>query len=238
MSPEVIIITGAAVIVIIAVLGLAFRMIDRVEERERLLRTEAETAGMLSTALRERTDAVRRYRHDAASVIRIIEQELKIGHREEELHEDPLLRDLKCRPMTRALIREWQARADAEGIDFTCSLQGEWMQNRDSAIGESDLARLLMNLLSNAYEANLKTGKGQTRMMELDIRGTKEELEIRVSNSVDRNERLSMKTRKDPRLHGAGLEIINDIVRRSNGIRRTEFDEGAHIFTILIRIPR
>lgn len=100
------------------------------------------------------------------------------------------------------------------------------------SIAEMDLCIVLFNLFDNAIEACEKIESD--KYIKLDIFQNKSYLIVSMQNSVGEgvlvnNPKLKT-TKKDDKNHGIGLNTIKDIVKRYNGIFKT--DEENSIFTV------
>lgn len=99
-------------------------------------------------------------------------------------------------------------------------------------IESDEIIVLLLNLLKNAIEATEKLEESE-KIIKMKIRGNKDTLYLEISNSYDGIINRNFLTRKsDKTYHGLGLKIINDIVKKQNGI--LDIDTNNNIFKVKI----
>ena len=118
--------------------------------------------------------------------------------------------------ITDAVFNQYKELCDKDNIEFEIS--GKLPENFNMA--ETDLCVLLSNLISNAYEAALKSEKGR-RIVSVEIRNSDEDIFIDVSNSVNGEvmfkNGLPVTDKPDRKNHGFGVENILEVVERNGG---------------------
>lgn len=129
------------------------------------------------------------------------------------------------------LLNQKKAKAELHGITFSI---------KTNAIGEisltdTEICALFGNLLDNAIEACEKI-EGKNKWIEICITKKANMLYIMISNSVE--DGLSLKkdeliTQKhDKELHGYGIKIVRNVVRKHNGDFEYQIYEKKFIVTI------
>ena len=118
--------------------------------------------------------------------------------------------------ITDAVFNQYKELCDKDNIGFEIS--GKLPENFNMA--ETDLCVLLSNLISNAYEAALKSEK-ERRIVSVEIRNSDEDIFIDVSNSVNGEvvfkNGLPVTDKPDRKNHGFGVENILEVVERNGG---------------------
>ena len=97
---------------------------------------------------------------------------------------------------------------------------------------------LLSNLISNAYEAALKSEK-ERRIVSIEIRNSDEDIFIDVSNSVNGEvmfkNGLPVTDKPDRKNHGFGVENILEVVERNGGyVEWKQLDKGRFTAEIML----
>lgn len=140
-------------------------------------------------------------------------------------------------PLPDAIVQLKRKQCRENDIEFAAICEGEIGKSlgikRSSLPNETDLSLLLQNLLDNAYEANLRIADVKTRAMSLDISSKGKALTVRVSNSLPKGEKPTFKTGKQkPELHGIGMKVIDEVIRKYNGRKVVTQDEAKNRLTI------
>ena len=244
-----ILITGIIVMIIAAALLLLLRYESSIEEENRLLEASIETARMYSEALERRTEKIRRLRHDTVGMLQAIESADGSGRaadivRDERSKEESTAA-LPGMPLPDAIVELKMKQCMENDIEFGVRVEGpsgvESIIKKDIFPDETDLSLLLQNMLDNAYEANLRIDKteGRSRAMSLLIRIYEDRYTVAVSNSLPRGEKPTFSTRKpSPELHGIGMKVIDEIIRKYNGRKTVTMDEEGNKFTIEASLRR
>ena len=99
------------------------------------------------------------------------------------------------------------------------------------SIPDHHLCSLVANLLDNAIEASRKIE---------DMKMVKDYLSLTIRNKMDpsmQDKALTIRTTKaDKKQHGLGRQIIDDIVRRYNGISTREIKDGWYIASVMLEL--
>ena len=105
----------------------------------------------------------------------------------------------------------------------------------DCEIEAYDLCTIFSNVLSNAFEAAVKTAE---KVITLDCRYTDENIIIVIKNSfvnIGQFNNNNIKTDKsDLNYHGFGLENIHDCIEKNNGVFNIEIENDIFGITILL----
>lgn len=104
-------------------------------------------------------------------------------------------------------------------------------------IPDHHLCSLITNLLDNAIEASRKI---EDPKIVIEMKMVKDYLSLTIRNRIDpsmQNKALTIRTTKaDKKQHGLGRQIINDIVRRYNGISTKEIKDGWYIASVMLEL--
>lgn len=223
----------------IAALGMLFRLAERIEEENHMLEAGLKTMRIYNESLQKKINDIRKFRHDAIGLLQAIDmygvdyKETMPDREAYGYNSGHIVK--KTMPLLEAIVELKRRQCAEEGIDFICPDRFPDMPEGMMLPDETDLCLLMQNLLDNAYEANLRITEKSRRMMSLDIgsitadseTGSKSasKLVITVTNRVDSQEKLSFLTRKSkPELHGIGLRIVDDILKKYNGRRTVSID--------------
>ena len=136
--------------------------------------------------------------------------------------------------ITDAVFNQYKELCDKDNIGFEIS--GKLPENFNMA--ETDLCVLLSNLISNAYEAALKSEK-ERRIVSIEIRNSDEDIFIDVSNSVNGEvmfkNGLPVTDKPDRKNHGFGVENILEVVERNGGyVEWKQLDKGRFTAEIML----
>lgn len=105
-------------------------------------------------------------------------------------------------------------------------------------ISDRDINSLLSNILDNAIEAAAK-GKENEKVVDIWMKTIHDMWIIKVKNTyaspIHKKGESFLTSKADKKMHGIGLEIIKDIVRKYDGSFKVDYDEK--IFQILIELP-
>lgn len=128
-----------------------------------------------------------------------------------------------------AIMNQYYAKAAENGI----KMQVKGRLPADLNIDAFDLCTIFSNLLSNAYEAAIKT---EEKYISMECRFNDKNIIIAVKNSYDaagQTEGMGWKNSKeDTDYHGYGLENIRDSVKKYNGV--VDIDTQDNYFLLMI----
>ena len=107
-------------------------------------------------------------------------------------------------------------------------------------IEEKDICSILSNLLDNAIEACNRQAPEAKKTIDVTISEQWGLLRIEVSNTVDtppviKNGRIAT-SKADKNLHGFGLQVIKDCVKKYHGDMNFSYDEIAHTFSVALTL--
>lgn len=108
---------------------------------------------------------------------------------------------------------------------------------KDLGIKSIDMCAILSNLLDNAIEASMRMKEENKRNINMKVNPYKGYLLILVSNNVDENEVVDIKTLKTIKKgdnHGLGSSIVKNAVEKYDGTIEYEYEDN--IFTVKILI--
>lgn len=183
-------------------------------------------------AIQEQIQQMHRCRHDLAKHIQMLEflqetdqgflrdytEKLRAEYRRQKerstrycLHEVVnsilLLKEQQCRKL---------------GLSFAAAVSAGSLER----VGNLDWVGLLSNLLDNAIEASQRIPDIRQREVSLRLETGEGTLVLMVENQVLPGEKLSFSTRKEKKeLHGFGLEIIDNILKKYGGRREVSLDK-------------
>lgn len=131
-----------------------------------------------------------------------------------------------------ALLYQKRKRAEREGIRWECDLE---MPKKDR-IGGFDLCVLFGNILDNALQACERQDCREGRFVSIRGKTVKKCFLLEARNSMDMTEKPGggQSVRKKSKEHGTGLRNVSDMVRRYDGVMKTEAADGVFMISVLI----
>lgn len=234
-------------LILLASLGL--RVIEGMERENRLEEAELQASQLYRDSLDSRVEQVRRYRHDADGLLRAIEHSLgdesgalagtAVGSEEGGSSLGFGMGHSQL-PLAEAAVQSKRRLCSDEGIAFTYEMDpGFTAEAMARGISEPDLCIVLQNLLDNAYEASLEAkaaGIAPAMSLRLDVREGGG-LDIVAGNrTVSATAPVFRTGKANPRLHGVGLQVVNDIARTHGGSLSSEFDSATHVLAMRVRL--
>lgn len=97
---------------------------------------------------------------------------------------------------------------------------------------------MLSNILDNAIEASEK-GNENERVIDIWMKTVNATFMIKIKNNyvgtISKKGKIFLTSKKDDKIHGIGLEIVNDIVQKHDGDMSIDYDDK--MFQMLIEIP-
>lgn len=104
-------------------------------------------------------------------------------------------------------------------------------------IDETDLCVILANLLDNAIEAASKEEKRQIRLsMEIIGNYFRIVVQNQIAESVLKNNKKLGTTKKNQKIHGFGLQSVEDAVERNDGMSNFSEENGWFVADVMLKI--
>lgn len=104
-------------------------------------------------------------------------------------------------------------------------------------IDETDLCVILANLLDNAIEASSKEEKRQIRLsMEIIGNYFRIVVQNQIAESVLKNNKKLGTTKKNRKIHGFGLQSVEDAVERNDGMSNFSEENGWFVADVMLKI--
>lgn len=104
-------------------------------------------------------------------------------------------------------------------------------------IDETDLCVILANLLDNAIEAASKEEKRQIRLsMEIVGNYFRIVVQNQIAESVLKNNKKLGTTKKNRKIHGFGLQSVEDAVERNDGMSNFSEENGWFVADVMLKI--
>ena len=229
-------------------LVLYIARLNRIEKENVALQNNLRQAQQFYDEMQERTESIRKYRHDLQRHIRIVEQFLEAGKQFEGFQEYRELQDYITwmQDDIEGISRRKYCEED-ELINAICEIKAQEYREKgipfdlqihiteDSAEGIDPyyLTGILMNLLDNAMEAQLRSDMEMRRGVLFKMTEEKDGLAICIGNDVPEDFTADFKTSKhNKEEHGLGLGIARDYAGRYGGKLSIQYDEAEHYLTI------
>ena len=192
--------------------------------------------------LLEMQDSMRKFKHDYKAHMFCIDNLLMERHYDElhsyleKIHDieqtyDSFVRYTKDNRVN-VILNQIRAMAEKNHLNFQISVKNAEIKN----IALYDLNMLLSNLSRNAMEAAVNT---EEKTVELQMEKERAYLKIVMSNSVEENPLEKnpelVTSKKDRKMHGFGMQIIQNVADRYQGVVRIEgSDERMRISLLLM----
>ena len=229
------------------VLVIYIRTLRKIEKENIILQNNITQTQQFYDEMQERIDGIRRYRHDLQKHIRIVEQFLEEGKQFENYEEYQELQGY-IREMQDDITRMHTNRyCEDKLINAICEIKAEECSDKripleiQINISESStdgidpfhITGILMNLLDNAIEAELRMGDRPGRGILFNLEEESGGLAISVGNDVPHSFTADfVTTKQDKEEHGMGLLIARDYSSKYKGQLDFRYDEANHYLTI------
>ena len=117
---------------------------------------------------------------------------------------------------------------DKQGIRLSAEIKIPEALN----ISDTDICRILVNMLDNAIEANEKEDKN--KFIDLSIKENDGFIYLSTLNPFS-GENIGSTTKENKKEHGYGLRILNDIAQKYNGYTKTAADKNVIFILIVLK---
>lgn len=138
------------------------------------------------------------------------------------------------RAVLNVILQYYQRVCDKAGISLAVDIRGAVL----SDLNDTEMTVLFGNLLENAYEAAGNQGFIELRV---DVNEHSGMTVIEEKNSylgeIKKDKAGKLITSKNKEEHGIGMQSIEKIVRRHEGVYIYDFDKNTHIFRSKIALP-
>ena len=218
--------------------------IKGLREENQIMELYVQTMDEFYKGISERMNAMRRYHHDIAKHIQILEALSERGSNTEQIQGFAEELKQQCVQMEKKSICEdymintilslKKEMCDEKQIPFYVTVEN----GRYNYVEEADMVGLLYNLLDNAIEANENVEEGHRKGIWFEMKREDDNILIHMRNHTKAGVKLSFKTtKKQKEEHGIGTKIIYNILEKYDGKRQTVLDEEHWIFEDTISIP-
>ena len=106
-------------------------------------------------------------------------------------------------------------------------------------VSELDLCKIYTNVIDNAIEACVAE-KTENAVVKIDVNVAGEYLFTRIANPTNKTTSFLEKglptTKQDGRLHGKGMSIVRDIVKKNDGILKVKIEDGIYYVEFLLAL--
>lgn len=233
---------------LILLLGVRMVManIQITEKENQLLHSYQLSMQGFYTSIQDKLEATRRYRHDLAKRIQTLEmileqQEGKASnlekYRQELIKNYDMLRtqEYSKNQVVDAVLALKKQQCAEKQIDLQMLIERESF----SWIKDEDMVALLFNLLDNAVEACERIVDTGERRIRFSMGQTGEQIQMELSNSVPKLEKVVFKTSKPSKEeHGMGTLIIQDVINKYHGTKEVRHDREKHMFCEKITLDK
>lgn len=138
------------------------------------------------------------------------------------------------RAVLNVILQYYQSVCDKAGISLAVDIRGAVL----SDLNDTEMTVLFGNLLENAYESAGNQGFIELRV---DVNEHSGMTVIEEKNSylgeIKKDKAGKLITSKNKEEHGIGMQSIEKIVRRHEGVYIYDFDKNTHIFRSKIALP-
>lgn len=226
-------------------LGGMVRMARTIMEKERFqtLEKESELTYEYIKNMEGDIDEMRKYRHDFVNLLTAVrlsmEEQSQSGQRDalrlvsqisEEVSGVTGKRYCGC-TIVNCILSHEERKLREKGV--SCELRAELPERL--GVSELDLCRLLTNLFDNAGQGCMMVEDGRERRVDANMRLCEGYLYVTVRNTCPPGKVDWRTAKEDKRLHGLGLCIVREIVRRNDGELIVSEEESAVSVTAVLR---
>lgn len=229
---------GFLVVLFVALL-IVFKVMQtrELEQENHLMQMYMLSMQEFYSAIQNRIEATRRYRHDLAKHIQTLERLLEQHGEAQEMQEymedlqdrySELKREEYCTDeIVNSIISIKKQQCGKKAIPLQIQIEEAYYGD----VREVDMVGLLHNLLDNAIEANERIGEDGKRGITFVMGRKENQIWIEVENYICPGEKVTFKTMKEDKdEHGIGTKIIESLVVKYNGKKEITIDEKESIF--------
>ena len=140
-------------------------------------------------------------------------------------------------PILNIILQQYSQKCDEVGISFTCDVRTDVLKFMNAV----SITAVFENLLSNAYEAALKSARKYIEISAIKY-DEGQSVVISVINSCNEEPKKDFKgnyktSKKSPLTHGYGIKSIVRVVNKYNGTNRFYYDQMMKQFHSVIQFP-
>lgn len=213
-----------------------------IEQKNQMMNLYLLSVQEFYVAIQDQIEQMRRYRHDLAKHVQILEmlQENNVEQEELKKYSDWLRSEYYAQQEKKArychheiinmilLLKAQQC--EKQGIPFTVRVEDEEYES----LKNIDWVGLLFNLLDNAIEANerIPVETNFKRGIFLSMKMENENTILEVKNQICPGEKVTFQTNKKKKeFHGIGVQIIDEIVEKYQGMKEVTLDKENSLLT-------
>lgn len=215
---------------------------QKTERENKHLRYENSVMKEYYDTLEHQMQMVRKFHHDINKHMDVLnEMADKVKAPEIEMHSEQLeevYQGVKpviycSNPIVNAVLINRIHQCEEKQISFEIDM----MNFETKKIKEIDLVALLSNLLDNAIEECERVDHKLKKKIQIKGWKIKNNLFLQVSNTTEKEkiDQSTFQTKKDPKAHGVGMKIIQEIIENYEGMVDVEITDGE--IEILVQIP-
>ena len=227
-------------IAVLIVLGLGLQIVANLESENRAVEAQLHAAQMYDEAFDAHMKEMQRFRHDVSGLLQAIEYESKARTASDGICSNEVDQAFARKPdsLVDALLALKQAQCESAQIAFSSDVDAGWrMFAQERGIEEVDVQAVAQNLLQNAYEASFEVFPESSRLIGFRMDDSDGKLRIEVTNRIVSDEMPTFETTKsNPKQHGVGLKVVEDIVTSYGGGKDIAFDPLTRLLTVRVML--
>lgn len=215
---------------------------QKTERKNKHLRYENSVMKEYYDTLEHQMQMVRKFHHDINKHMDVLKEMTdKMETREIEMYSEQLEKVYQgvkpitycSNPIVNAVLINKIHECEKKQIEFEIDM----MNFETKKIREIDLVALLSNLLDNAIEECERIEHKLNKKIRIQGWKIKNNLFLQVSNTTEKEKinQSTFQTKKDPKVHGVGMKIIQEIIENYDGMMDVEIMDGE--IEILVQVP-